>query len=396
MPTDPTETHSGPFAGPRHSRPYSMSSSIGRRPRIPSSLIILCLGVIVLAGCGSAQRRPAASASASAEHMVQLLESQLPRGKVSAQQGRWEQKEPGVNETFVSPTAQLVFDDGGETAMIAVELHRLPLPAPPQVTLCPDTAYHPYSRCSQTSLPGGAKLMLDDSPQDEDHPSGAKVRTAWLTYENGSQVSVSERANSGGTATGDTGSLPLSPTQLSSIAAATGWKPLFSAMPAPPAGPKTTAPPGSQFMAGQQIEHILQQLMPTGLQAGQPGGSDGFGHIVVNDGRGESLVAANVQWWKPDAPEMAAAFAKSDTLADGTRIIIGKSPAPGGGAGAVAWSVDTFRKDGLRVVISSVNAGAYQLAASRNEPALNIEQLKQIALNPAWQRAGAWPAGAHG
>ncbi|MGW2938638.1 hypothetical protein ACWDA7_44310 [Streptomyces sp. NPDC001156] len=48
---------------------------------------------------------------------------------------------------------------------------------------------------------------------------------------------------------------------------------------------------------------------------------------------------------------------------------------------------DTFRKDGLRVEISAVNAGAYLLAASRNEPALNIGQLKQMALSTAWQRA---------
>ncbi|MGW1887805.1 hypothetical protein [Streptomyces sp. NPDC001970] len=38
-------------------------------------------------------------------------------------------------------------------------------------------------------------------------------------------------------------------------------------------------------------------------------------------------------------------------------------------------------------MISAVDAGAYRLPAGRSEPALNIEQLKRIALHTSWHRA---------
>ncbi|MDF6042276.1 hypothetical protein LRD69_08880 [Streptomyces sp. JH14] len=84
---------------------------------------------------------------------------------------------------------------------------------------------------------------------------------------------------------------------------------------------------------------------------------------------------------------MAKLFRKADTLPDGTRVSVSKAAADGGGKGTVEWSVDTLRPDGLRVVISALNAPAYPLAAIRKEPALDTGQLQQIALDPAWQRA---------
>ncbi|MFI5635038.1 hypothetical protein ACIA8E_37980 [Streptomyces sp. NPDC051664] len=363
----------------------SFGGSAGRWRTVPAVLSI-GLSTAVLAGCGPAhsdsQPRSLTPTPASAQQMVYLLESLLPQGKYSAQHGQGQGGRPGS-----PPSAELILEVGGKAAKVTVALNRYPLPVPAQLAQCPDTAYHPYSQCAQSQLPGGARLVRDQSPRDEDKPSGGKVRSVLLTHKDGTQVFVSETGGlDGKTAAGNT-ALPLSLEQLSAIATDTAWKPLLSAMPAPrTGGPRT----GSvSEMTGAQITHVIKELLPAGLHAAQEGGSQGFGHVVVDDGHGKSLVAVNVQRWKPDDANMTKLFEKADTQSDGTRVTVRKSPPSQGGKGAVEWSVDTFRKDGLRVVISAVNAGAYKLPASRTEPALKIGQLQQIALAPTWRRAGS-------
>lgn len=283
--------------------------------------------------------------------MVHLLETQLPHGTFSEEHGQGLSEKPGT-----PPTAQLIFNGGGEAAKMAVTLNRWPLPVPAQFSQCPDSAYHPYSHCTQATLPGGATLVLDRSPVDEKRPSGADVLTALLTDKDGKQVLVSETGSPIGQEAAGKTSLPLRLGQLSEIASSSVWDPVLTAMPAPPT---LSRPAGIPRMTGQQIGHVIEQLLPAGLRTAQEGGSDGFGHITVDDGHGKSLVAVNVQRWKSGDSGIAKLFAKADTLPDGTRINIRKGPASGGGKGAVEWTVDTLRKDGLRVVISTVNAGAY-------------------------------------
>ncbi|MEU4093187.1 hypothetical protein [Streptomyces sp. NPDC026673] len=219
---------------------------------------------------------------------------------------------------------------------------------------------------------------------DEKRPSGADVLSALLTGKDGRQVLVSETGVSRGKATAGNTSLPLRLRQLSAIASSPVWDPVLTAMPAPPVHDQTAVIPR---MTGRQISHVIRQLLPAGMRTAQSGGSDGFGHVTVDDGHGKSLVAVNVQRWKAGDADIAKLFAKAETLPDGTRVSIRKGPASGGGKGAVEWSVDTLRKDGLRVVISAVNARAYQLPGTRKEPALDIRQLQQIALDAAWGRA---------
>ncbi|MFS4095836.1 hypothetical protein [Streptomyces sp. AF1A] len=303
----------------------------------------------------------------------------LPRGTFSEEHGQGLSDKPGT-----PPHAQLVFSGGGKAAAMAVTLNKWPVPVPAQLSQCPDTAYHPYSHCTQTALAGGATLVLDRSPVDEKRPAGPVLLTALLTGKDGKQVLVSETTSSKGQEASGKTSLPLSLGQLSHLATSSVWHPVLGAMPAPPALHRTA---GIARMTGQQISHVIEQLLPAGMHATQKGGSDGFGHVTVDDGRGKSLVAVNVQRWKRGDSDMAKLFATAGTLPDGTRIKVRRGPASRGGKGAVEWTVDTLRKDGLRVVISTVNAGAYQLPADRREPALNITQLKQIVLNSAWIRA---------
>jgi hypothetical protein len=382
----PPRTHPWATAMGLLDRARAAGRSVGRpagRRRILSLVLSLGLSTVGLVGCGApysgSQPGTRTSKAASAQQMVHNLEALLPQGKFSAQKGH------GLSDGSAQPpSAQLIFDEGGRIAEVTVGLNRLPAPVPAQFLQCPDPVYHPHSQCTRTAMPGGAWLVRLRSPMDEDHPSSGEVLTALLIYRDGEQVLVSEAGSpEGKAAAGDT-LLPLNLEQLSVVATSTVWEPVLSAMAAPPAGAQT-----GSAVTGQQIDRVIEQLLPTGLHVVQEGGSAGFGHVTVDDGHGKSLVAVNVQLWKPDDPDMAELFKKADTLPDGTRISVRKRPASLGGKGAVEWTVDTLRKDGRRVVISTVNAGGYHLPASRSEPALTIRQLEQIALNTAWQHVGA-------
>ncbi|MFF0624136.1 hypothetical protein [Streptomyces sp. NPDC004296] len=114
-------------------------------------------------------------------------------------------------------------------------------------------------------------------------------------------------------------------------------------------------------------------------------GDTSFGYAVVDDGRGRSLVQVNVQ---PDMRDVAGDLFGSGarTLPDGTRIAVHQGPGEKGGDGVVMWTVDTMRTDGRRVVVSAFNAETQQSAATRTAPALTVEQMRKIALDPKW-----WP-----
>jgi hypothetical protein len=307
--------------------------------------------------------------------MVQALSALLPRGSIS------EVAQPPAGRPPVAagvPThAQVLFDDGHGATQVQVTLNnQTPVP------LCPDSAYHPYSECTHTAQSGGAQLSIDISPVTDTSPSAIKRWTALYTAPDGRQVFVSETNARTDKDTAPTRSVPpLSTKRLAAIAASETWKRYLSALPAP------SAPPSNgRKISAKQITDTLKRLLPTGMSVTDPEGSDGFGHVVLNDGHGPSLVAMNVQSWKPDDPRIHQVFQGARTLSDGTRIITSEKPPTLGGKGAVERTVDTLRKDGLRVVVSSDNARAYGIPATRKDPALSIPQLQKIALDPSWQQ----------
>ncbi|WUD77321.1 hypothetical protein OG937_39265 [Streptomyces sp. NBC_00510] len=308
--------------------------------------------------------------------MLSILRTVLPEGTVSEQHGQG----PDGN-TGRPPSAQVVLARDGRAARLTVTLNRYSLPVPEQFSTCPDSAYHPYSHCTQARLSDGALLTQDRSPVDEKRPSGAHVLTTLLTHKDGTQVFVSQAPGATGSPTAGEAPLPLTAKDLAAIAGSPAWKPVLPATPVP-----RTAPPGSSLvprMTGRQITDTIADLLPPALRIAQQDGSLGFGHLTADDGRGKSLIAVNVQQWKAGSPALDELFHSARTLPDG----IHAAPSSHGGAGAVEWTVDTLRPDGLRVVITAVNAPAYQLPASRAEPVLTTRQLQRIALDSAWRRA---------
>ncbi|WP_089105083.1 hypothetical protein [Streptomyces hyaluromycini] len=324
---------------------------------------------------------PAARAVTSDE-MISTLEKLLPKGKFGKAEGR------GVDasEPLVAPYAQVVYDDGRGASAISVSVNRVRPGGydARQAVRCPDKVFTPYDSCTTSHLPDASVVTVVKGYEYPDRRVDTKLWTANLVTPDGHHVSVSEW---NAAAEKDTpvsrDEPPLSAAQLKALAAAQDWRGVVDAIPEDPR--QTQEPPMAQE-DGKAIRQTLASLVPRGLKVVAHGSDDDsqFTYVVVDDGKGRSLVQINVQ---PDMSDVAGQLfgAGSETLADGTRVAERKQPGEKGGAGVVMWTVDTLRTDGFRVVVSAFNSGSQQTAATRKVPALTMKQLRAIALSTKWR-----------
>jgi hypothetical protein len=325
------------------------------------------IALLLTTGCG----RP----SDDGQEMVDALRTLLPQGTVTQASAQPVTRSGG--------SAEMVFDDGHGAARIAVALGRQPVPVPSTAVQCPDTAYNPYSECTTSTEPDGSRIDEITGPADTDQPdSGPRSWTARLTMHDGGQV-VAMQANAADPSTGPATRAvpPLSRDQLRMIATAAVWQQFLARIPTQPRIAAQAPTPRTST----RIVGVLAPLLPNHLRVADPGGSDEFGHVTVDDGHGKSLVAVTAQKWRPDDPAILDVFTGGQILPDGTRVKTSMEPPAQAGADELEWTVDTLRSNGLRIAISSVNARAYNLPAGRTSPALTISQLQQIALDPHWQ-----------
>lgn len=278
----------------------------------------------------------------------------------------------------------VVRDRAGATTVTA-ELFKFRPPAPKLFSDCPDPAYHPYSRCRQHAAGPGESLILNLAPLRDARPSGAQRWTAVLTKPDGSQVVISEFNSLAEAAYEISRPAPvLVVDQLLQMATSPEWARVLQSVP----GPRNVHTPQRTptLASAAQLTRTLGTLLPTGLRKADPGGSDGFGHLTVEDGNGRSLVGVNVQRWSArDRENAGKVFGGASKLPDGTLVKIRRAAPVQGGRGTVEWSVDTLRPDGLRVQALALNARAYVVPSDRAEPALGIPVLEQVALAPQWQ-----------
>ncbi|MBW8792630.1 MAG: hypothetical protein JF597_03255 [Streptomyces sp.] len=352
-------------------------------------------GALLVPWSGAPSERPPAAVSTNphptvsptaravtSDEMISTLERLLPEGKFGKAEGR------GVDasEPLVAPYAQVVFDDGQGPGAVSVAVNRV-LPGgydARQAVRCPDKVYTPYDSCSTSRLPDASVVTVVKGYEYPDRRVDTKLWTANLVTPDGHHVSVSEwNAAAEKDAPISRVEPPLSAGQLKKLAAAQEWRGVVDAIPEDPR--QTQEPPAAQEDGGA-IRKTLTSLVPKGLKVVAHGSDDDaqFTYVVVDDGKGRSLVQINVQ---PDMSDVAGQLfgAGSETLADGTRVAERKQPGEKGGAGVVMWTVDTLRTDGFRVVVSAFNSGSQQSAATRTAPALTLKQLRAIALSPKWR-----------
>ncbi|CAM5348257.1 hypothetical protein SBADM41S_10334 [Streptomyces badius] len=100
----------------------------------------------------------------------------------------------------------------------------------------------------------------------------------------------------------------------------------------------------------------FRALLPDGLTVTDVTDSGGeFASVVVNDGKGRSLVQINVQHDMRDVAHQL--YGDATTLPDGTLLATSKKPGEKGGSGVVMWTADSMRPDGMRVFVSAFNSG---------------------------------------
>ncbi|MFB6840847.1 hypothetical protein [Streptomyces sp. NPDC056361] len=335
-----------------------------------------------VSGTASATTDPKAAAQAQipVKDIAAVLKAHTPAGK-------WEIADLGGK----GQSAGGVYDDGRGKAAVSVGLYRGSGDGEGgvgQVT-CPDKAFVPFDDCTAERLPNGARLMVLQGYEYPDKREETKSWRAVLLTKDGFLVDVSEynaAAEKGAAISRE--NPPFTPAQLKALVTTDAWRPLLKQLPQlPPAkvAPGNVAQRPAEPV-GDSVQATLRSLLPKGLKVTDKGGSGEFGFLVVDDGKGKSLVQINVQ---PNMKSVAdELFGSGDvtTLPDGRKVKVTQQPGEKGGAGVVWWTADTITPAGFRVVVSTFNTGAQHEAATRAEPALTLAQLKAIALDPKWQK----------
>ncbi|OIJ85405.1 hypothetical protein [Streptomyces colonosanans] len=328
---------------------------------------------------------PAPHTTVTRDELIDTLKKLLPKGKFSQEEGR------GTDDRL-TPYAQVVYDDGNGKAAIGVSLQRL-LPGDRmgrEATECPDKVFVAYDTCSSVTLSDGSALMVLQGYEYPNRRSGTKLWSADLVTPTGQHVSVQEwnsPAEKGEPVSRE--QPPLSTTQLKALVSARAWRDAVNAM-AVPRGKAEPRP--EQGVTGRPVSSTLASLLPKGLKVvARSGKNEGFGYVVLDDGKGESFVQANVQFIKDTDPDQRIIKdqlfgADARTLPDGTKVVWHQGPGDKNVKGGVMWTVDTIRPDGRRVVISAFNSGTQNTPPTRKAPALTMKQMETIATSTKWRQ----------
>ncbi|MFI7874912.1 hypothetical protein [Streptomyces salinarius] len=341
----------------------------------------------------SAASRTTAQASSSAaappvsgDAILKSLKELLPEGEYGASDARGTSEQPG-------PYAQVVFDDGEGEAAISLGFGRVEPGSPEvgQLTRCPDDTFVPYDSCASSRLDDGSTLRLMRGYEYPDRRVDTKLWSADLVTAEGQHVSVSEwnsAAEKGAPITRE--DPPLSTEALKKLVTADVWRDVVAATPVTP---KPSVPAGTSdekrppAVSGEDITKTLVGLLPAGLKVVKKGGQETeFSYVVVDDGRGASMVQVNVQHGMDDVAGQL--YGSGETLPDGTLIATSQGIGDDRVPGVVMWTVDTMRPgtDGFRVVISEFNNGSAHARPTREAPALTMDQLREIALSEEWDK----------
>ncbi|MGW2306084.1 hypothetical protein [Streptomyces sp. NPDC001809] len=327
------------------------------------------------------------------------LKSNLPEGK-------WEIE--GLDGFGQSLTG--VYDEGKGRSGVTVGLYRAGTgEAGEDQVACPDKVFVPYDDCTEETVPGGGRLMIMQGYVYPDKREETKAWRAVLLTRDGFLVDVSEyNAAAEKDAPVSRENPPFTPAQLRALVTADDWGPLTAQLPAnvDTSGDGRGSGGGGQVGGqgdtggkngtGESRRHVepvsgavqaaLRSLLPEGLEVVGKGGDGEYAYLVVDDGRGRSLVQINVQQDMANVADDLFGSGDVTTLPDGRRVKLTQQPGEKGGAGVVWWTADTMTPEGFRVVVSAFNAGAQHEAATRAEPALTMDQLKSIALSPKWRQ----------
>ncbi|MFE6835205.1 hypothetical protein ACFVFI_10280 [Streptomyces sp. NPDC057705] len=319
----------------------------------------------------------AGSGAVSAEQMIANLRGLLPGGQLTEPVGR------GSDDQV--PLVSGVYDDGKGRAAVSLALSRVdPDGSNARATTeCGDKNLQEYDDCRTEQLADGSKLLLHQGYEYPDRRMDTKVWRAVLVTRQGFQVELSEwNAPAEKGVPVSRSNPPLTTDQLKTVVTSAVWRPALNDLPAPE--PEPSARPGSSTaLRDQEAAKALEDLVSgfgIEIPISSKGGEGSYGYIVFDDGKGKSLVRLSI-----GRSDSGFAGLNQPPLPDGTLVNVKQGPAEKG-KGVIEWTVDTVRTDGLRVVVSAFNTANTSGTATREQPALTLDQLKEIALAPGWNR----------
>ncbi|MDX6762751.1 hypothetical protein SIN09_25900 [Streptomyces sp. F8] len=330
---------------------------------------------------GSGKGTRTGSGAVGADRMKADLEKALAGGsaKVTATQARGTDSEGGA-------AVSGVYDDGKGVAAVSVSLSRVDPRGSQaaQLTTCGDKNLQGYDDCRTEQLPDGSTLLIHKGYEYPDRRVDTKCWRAVLVTPAGFLVQASEwNAPAEKGAGVSRPNPPLDSARLKTLVTSPIWHPALNDMPAAEPEP---APHGSGAGTAPKdrgaADALESLLTPVGIPVASRGGEGSYGYAVLDDGKGLSLVQLNVSQGESISGFTAAGVT---TEPDGTQVKITQGPAEKG-RGVLQWTVDTLRVNGLRVTVSGFNTANQSGAATRRTPAVTLEQLKEIALAPGWNR----------
>ncbi|MFD9725992.1 hypothetical protein [Streptomyces sp. NPDC059072] len=338
-------------------------------------------------GAGTPAPRPSpprGGGAVSAEQVVELLKGLLPEGTLSVT------KATGTDGTGARVWG--VYDDGEGGAEISLSVLRMD-PNSSQAhseTLCAKKYLREGDDCTAEQLADGSKLLIEQNFSPPDLGAGFKRWRAAVLTPQGYLVKFSESNSPFGLYPGNVPSgkhpemsrtdPPLSPARLKALVTSDKWHPVLDGMPPANPWPQGWSPGKPNALrdlnALEQLEKMVTRLKGPVVSKG---GQAGSGYVVLDDGKGKSLIRLDVVK-QTGAPNFEGNLPPQN---DGTQIRITQGPAEQG-KGVVRWTVDSLHKAGLRVTLTAYNTADETGSATRETPALTLDEMKSIVFDMTW------------
>ncbi|MFJ4777998.1 hypothetical protein [Streptomyces sp. NPDC088762] len=319
---------------------------------------------------------PRGTGAVSSSQMVEVLKGLLPEGTLSVEH---------ANGTGGSGGAGVsgVYDDGKGGAAIRLVVSRVDPNGSMAntTTMCTKKATRPDDDCATEQLADGSRLLIQQGYAAQNPDIDVKEWRAALVTPQGFLVELSEmNALPTETMKASRANPPLSPDQLRAVVISDKWHPALNDLPAAAQQPRGWQPANPNALRDlKAVEQLEKRVTQMKAQVISKGGESGSGYVVVDDGKGKSLVRLDVVK-ETGAPDFEGNVPSPN---DGIRTKVTQAPAEKDSR-VVRWTVDTRYRNGLRVTVTAYNAADQSGPATRETPALTLELLQDIATDPMW------------
>ncbi|MFI8460307.1 hypothetical protein [Kitasatospora sp. NPDC085464] len=309
--------------------------------------------------------QPSAPNVVTGDEVLATLRALLPKGETTQGKGRGTDDEQ-TKGTFAA--ADVVFDDGRGKSLIqiGIQKHR---PGQGQPNSCPaDLKLAQLDSCTGTTLPDGSRLQLLQGYEYPDKRATTKEWHALLTGPDGREISLSEwNAAAEKGAPDSRPEPPLTLDQLKAIVTDKSWDRVVASVGFD--GVDVTAlDPGLSL---EEREATLTRLLPPGVTVTGRSGSPLAATFQLAQGQTTGSVVLRVENRAKSADEQA--YKDALTLPDGNKVLTRGGP---DGADKMPLTVNALHPNGIAVTAAQGPSG---------KPLLTEEQLRAIALSPAWK-----------